>query len=176
MWVPDNSPPVPRLGLPSEAFEQLAAILRGLTNSLGAFCLSCPVQAPPDPQACLPALPAPGTTLLPSASSPQLESRQPSGSGHGLKEEGFLLHTPLLFTQPRDLNSEARPGRRFQSLEPGGMEATVTERGLLSPHPTVSTPHSLRIGRRRGNFPAASKEGVRETREQVTAASSLGTG
>lgn len=53
MWVPDNSPPVPRLGLPSEAFEQLAAILRGLTNSLGTFCLSSPVQAPSDPQACL---------------------------------------------------------------------------------------------------------------------------
>lgn len=172
MWVPDNSPPVSCLGLPGEAFEQLAAILRGLTNSLGTFCLSSPVQASSDPQACLPALPAPGTTLLPSASSPQLASRQPSGSGHGLKEEEFLLHTPLLFTQPRDPNSEARPGRRFQSLEPGGMEATFTERGLLSPHPTsLHTPTPCESGEdRETSQPHPEKvSGKQESRSQLPA-------
>ena len=172
MWIPDNSPPVPHLGLHSEAFEKLAAILGGLTNSLGTFCLSCPVQAPTDPQACLPALPAPGPTLPPFASSPQLESRQPSGSGHGLKEEKFLLHTPLLFTQPRDPNSEARPRRRFQSLEPGGMEATFTERGLLSPHPTsLHTPTPCESGEERETSQRHPEEvsGKQESRSQPPA-------
>lgn len=86
-----------------------------------------------------------------------------------------------MFIQPGDPDAET--SQRFQSLEPGKMEAMLAERGLLWAFLPQDFPGSEPGERsfpwrnwRRGNFPEAVSEGVRENREQVRATSPLGTG
>lgn len=82
--------------------------------------------------------------------------------------------------QPRHQDSQYRPERRFQSLDPGGMETTFTERGLLwallpkfalgqsqqGPFPCFYPPHREAGERETSQRQPAKVSGKQESRSQ----------